>query len=236
MDWKTARRLDLAIWVLPTGQGFEIFGPQHARRFDFGWPVVAFDVDNVAESRRELEAKGVEFTTDILGAHGGRVWTYLRDPDGYLYEISEPWEWRRADGAVPPGADPPAERIACRVRGFPWMAIRPRDFEASARFFGETLGFKTYRLNPERDFGHFLLESGEAIELFGSKNAHAEVTGGPVLGFEVDNVVEARKAMEARGVEFITETRGLEPGARARAYFRDPAGFSHEICAPWTWP
>jgi catechol 2,3-dioxygenase-like lactoylglutathione lyase family enzyme len=226
---------DLAIWVLPTGQGFEIFGPGHGNPRRWQWPVISFDVENVREARAELESKGVEFTTDILGAPGGRVWTFFSDPDGYLYEISEPWQWRRAPGAVPEGADPPPERIAARVDGFPWAAIRPRDFGASVEFFGRTLGLETYRLNPERDFAHFLLPSGEALELFGARSPHAEVTGGSVLGFQVADVPAARAAMEARGAQFITETRGLEDGARARAYFRDPAGFVHEICQPWTW-
>jgi catechol 2,3-dioxygenase-like lactoylglutathione lyase family enzyme len=226
---------DLAIWVLPNGQGFEIFGPRHSNSRGWSWPVLSFDVESVPEARAELEARGVEFTTDILGAPGGRVWTFFRDPDGYLYEISERWEWRRAPGAVPEGADPPSERIAARVNGFPWAAIRPRNYDASVEFFGQALGLETYRLNPERDFAHFLLPSGEALELFGPKSPHAEVTGGLVLGFEVDDVSATRAAMEARAAQFITETRGLEPGGRARAYFKDPAGFVHEICQPWNW-
>lgn len=232
---KLAPERDLAIWVLPSGQGFEVFGPRHAGSLRFGWPVLSFDVDSVAQAREELSAKGVEFVTEILGAPGGRVWTYLRDPDGYLYELSESWEWRRAPDAVPEGADPADDQIVSRAIGFPWAAIRPRDYEASVRFFGETLGLETYRVNPERDFAHFLLASGEALELFGPRSPHSDVSGGPVLGFEVEDVVATRAAMEASGVTFITETRGLEDGERARAYFKDPAGFVHEICQPWVW-
>jgi catechol 2,3-dioxygenase-like lactoylglutathione lyase family enzyme len=232
---KLAPERDLAIWILPNGQGFEVFGPRHAGQLKFGWPVLSFDVESVAQAREALGARGVEFVTGILGAPGGRVWTYFRDPDGYLYELAEPWEWRRAPDAVPDGSDPAPNEMVASVNGFPWAAIRPRDYAASVRFFGETLGLETYRLNPERDFAHFLLPSGEALELFGPRSPHAEVSGGPVLGFEVPDVSAARAAMEAGGAAFITETRGLEAGSRARAYFRDPAGFVHELCQPWVW-
>ena len=226
---------DLAIWVLPSGQGFEIFGPGHGNPRRWQWPVLAFDVEDVAAARAELEGRGVEFTTEILGAPGGRVWTFFRDPDGYLYEISEPWEWRRASGAVPDGSDPPPDRIATRVNSFPWAAHHPRDYQASVEFFATTLGLEVYRLEPERDFAHFLLPSGEALELFGPRHPHALMLSGVALGFEVDDVLGAHVAMQARGVEFITDVAGLEPGRRARAYFKDPAGFVHEICQPWTW-
>jgi catechol 2,3-dioxygenase-like lactoylglutathione lyase family enzyme len=226
---------DLAIWVLPSSQGFEIFGPRHGSPRGWQWPVLSFDVENVAEARAELETKGVVFTTDILGAPGGRVWSFFRDPDGYLYEISEPWEWRRAQGAVPDGADPSAERIAARVNGFPWAAHHPRDYQAALDFFGETLGLETYRVDRERDFAHFLLPSGEALELFGPRHPHTSMLSGIALGFEVDDVVAAHAAMQSRGVEFVTDVAGLEPDRRARAYFKDPVGFVHEICQPWQW-
>jgi catechol 2,3-dioxygenase-like lactoylglutathione lyase family enzyme len=226
---------DLAIWVLPSGQGFEIFGPRHGNPRRWPGPVVSFDVEHVPTARAELEARGVEFTTEILGAPGGRVWTFFRDPDGLLYEISEPWEWRRAPGAVPDGADPPQDRIAVRVNGFPWAAHHTRDYQATYDFFAGALALEVHRVDADRDFAHFLLPSGEALEIFGPRHPHYALFGGIGLGFEVDDVQAAYDAMRARGVELVTDVAGLEPGRRARAYFRDPAGFVHEICQPWRW-
>jgi catechol 2,3-dioxygenase-like lactoylglutathione lyase family enzyme len=182
-----------------------------------------------------MERQGVEFTAGILGMPGGRVWTYFKDPDGYLYEIAEPWVWRRAEGAVPPGSDPPAERVALTVKGFPWVGIRPkRDFQASLELFGNIMGLKLHQLHANEDFAHFILPSGESLELFGPKHPHAQVTGGPVLGFSVDDLDAARTAMEARGVQFLSETTHADNGSRAWAHFRDPSGFVHEICQGWS--
>jgi catechol 2,3-dioxygenase-like lactoylglutathione lyase family enzyme len=226
---------DLAIWVLPSGQGFEIFGPKHANSHGWPGPVLSFDVEHVPTARAELESRGVEFTTGILGAPGGRVWTFFRDPDGNPFEISEAWEWRRAPGAVPNGADPPENSIAVRVNGFPWAAHHTRDYRAAYTFFAEALALEVHRVDAERDFAHFLLPSGEALEIFGPRHRHHSMFDGIGLGLEVDNVQAAYDAMRARGVEFVTDVAGLEPDGRARAYFKDPAGFVHEICPPWTW-
>ena len=53
-------------------------------------PALAFDVEDVGQVRAELEAKGVEFVTEIERGQDGVAWCYSSCPEGFLYEI-----WQR---------------------------------------------------------------------------------------------------------------------------------------------
>ena len=84
-------------------------------QFDMGWPnvleilrrseapqyeqpryQVGFAVEDIREVRQRLIERGVEAVTDVEGSPevGGR-WSYFRDPEGNVFEISErlgePW-------------------------------------------------------------------------------------------------------------------------------------------------
>jgi hypothetical protein len=89
---------DVAVLKLPGGEWLEVFGPndtEHAH-FDTG-PVGEFLVDDVAESRRELESKGVKFIADTH-SWGDYTWAHFRGPDGNIYGItSGPYD---ADGST----------------------------------------------------------------------------------------------------------------------------------------
>jgi catechol 2,3-dioxygenase-like lactoylglutathione lyase family enzyme len=54
---------------------------------------VAFLVDDIASTKAELEAKGIEFYSDVNvvdeGVLAGWRWVYFDDPDGYPLELVE---------------------------------------------------------------------------------------------------------------------------------------------------
>ena len=66
-----------------------------ARRATSAVPVshVAFRVDDIRAAKTELEAKGIEFFSDINvvdeGVLAGWRWVYFADPDGYPLELVE---------------------------------------------------------------------------------------------------------------------------------------------------
>ena len=82
------QRDGVSVLRLPGGEWVEVFGPgdEHAARFDRG-PAVEFLVDDVAEARAVLEARGVEFLIDDHG-WGDYVWTHFRGPDGNVYGLT----------------------------------------------------------------------------------------------------------------------------------------------------
>jgi catechol 2,3-dioxygenase-like lactoylglutathione lyase family enzyme len=87
----------LAQFELPSGQLFELFGPQSRYHKLHECPVLAFQVEDVRAARKELESRGVEFVTAVEG-DGSEAWTYFRGPDGYLYEL---WQTPRALQPLP---------------------------------------------------------------------------------------------------------------------------------------
>ena len=81
----------IAMFRLPSGQGFEVFGPnnrerKHKYRLMDG-PVVGLEVADVTVARDELIALGVEFVTDAEAAPGGSTWAYFLGPDNRLYSL-----------------------------------------------------------------------------------------------------------------------------------------------------
>ena len=77
---------DFAVYRLADGATVEVFGPTGYEHFSTG-PVAGFQVDDVAETRAEMEAKGVEFIGPT-GSADGHVWAHFRGPDGTVYEIT----------------------------------------------------------------------------------------------------------------------------------------------------
>jgi catechol 2,3-dioxygenase-like lactoylglutathione lyase family enzyme len=81
----------LVQFEMPSGQLFEVLGPQSRYYPLHTCPVLAFQVEDVRAARKELESRGVEFVTEVEGDES-EAWTYFRGPDGYLYEL---WQTRR---------------------------------------------------------------------------------------------------------------------------------------------
>jgi hypothetical protein len=75
------REESLVQFELPSGQLFEIFAETSRYYRLHTCPVLAFEVENVRTARKEMEAQGVQFETDIDGDEAV-AWTYFRGPDG----------------------------------------------------------------------------------------------------------------------------------------------------------
>jgi catechol 2,3-dioxygenase-like lactoylglutathione lyase family enzyme len=87
----------LVQFEMPSGQLFELFGPQSRYYQLHACPVLAFQVEDVRAAKKELEQRGVEFVTAVEGDNS-EAWTYFRGPDGYLYEL---WQTPRPLNALP---------------------------------------------------------------------------------------------------------------------------------------
>jgi glyoxylase I family protein len=84
-SWK----LDLA---LPDGAQLELFSfpappPRPSRPEAQGLRHLAFAVEDVAEARDWLEAKGVAVEPIRIDPHTGRAFTFFKDPDGLPLEL-----------------------------------------------------------------------------------------------------------------------------------------------------
>lgn len=112
-----------------------------------------------------------------------------------------------------------------RVLGYTWAGVRTADLKSAANFFADVLGFSLIR---EGDgMVQFEVPSGQLFEVFGSESRYYPLHTCPVLAFQVENVRAARKELESRGVEFVTEVEGNQ--SEAWAYFRGPDGYLYEL-------
>lgn len=82
-----AEDAEVAHFLLPSGQLFEVFGPGVVDVHTTSCPVVGFDVEDVRTAREELAQRGVEFVTEVEEAEDGASWVYFRSPDGQLYQL-----------------------------------------------------------------------------------------------------------------------------------------------------
>ena len=84
-------KLDLA---LPNGGQIELFSfpnppPRPSRPESCGLRHLAFEVDNVELTKKELEEKGVEVEPIRIDEYTDRKFTFFADPDGLPLEIYE---------------------------------------------------------------------------------------------------------------------------------------------------
>jgi hypothetical protein len=77
-----------AVFEMPNGDVFELFGPQQSENQFMTHPVAGFLVDDIVGARRELEAQGIEFIGPIQGDSEDYKWTHFRAPDGFVYELT----------------------------------------------------------------------------------------------------------------------------------------------------
>jgi catechol 2,3-dioxygenase-like lactoylglutathione lyase family enzyme len=82
-----------------------------------------------------------------------------------------------------------------KAKGLVWLGTSAQKFDDTVRFAGETLGLRTVREEP--DFVVFRLPDSDTVEVFGPGDMErVHFTTGPLVGFLVDDVREARTDLE----------------------------------------
>ena len=113
------------------------------------------------------------------------------------------------------------------VSAISWAGVRTKNFEATIRYFSEIVELPLTLRDNESEVAHFRLESGDLFEVFGPSNRNGELHACPVFAFEVQDIESARREMEEKGAQFVTEIRTWED--EAWCYFRGPDGYLYEI-------
>ena len=109
------------------------------------------------------------------------------------------------------------------VTGVDFVSVPTRDLERAVAFYGTTLGLRRSVYRPERNFAEF--ETGTVTlsvvdpERMGIGSFRANASH---LALHVDDVANARAALEARGVSFAGDI--LDTGVCHMAIFADPDG------------
>jgi catechol 2,3-dioxygenase-like lactoylglutathione lyase family enzyme len=91
-----------------------------------------------------------------------------------------------------------------QIRRLSWVGTRTQEFASTKQFFGGVLGLPL--ITEEPGFAMFQLPGGlhDYVEVFAVEYPDVEfMTTGPVPGFIVDDVVQARTELEAAGLEML---------------------------------
>jgi catechol 2,3-dioxygenase-like lactoylglutathione lyase family enzyme len=114
------------------------------------------------------------------------------------------------------------------VKGLVWVGSRTEHYEEMVAFYRDALGLRLE--HEEGEFALFRLPDGSKAEVFGpSDTEHTHFTRGPVAGFLVDDVENARRVLEEKGIEFIGPIHEWEPTGEAWSHFRAPDGNVYEV-------
>jgi predicted enzyme related to lactoylglutathione lyase len=108
------------------------------------------------------------------------------------------------------------------IGGVDFVALPTHDIDRSVEFYGDTLGLRRSVYMPERNYAEF--ETGNlTLSVIDAEKMGLEHHPQPTeIALHVDDVAEARTALEARGVEFRGET--FDTGVCHMAFFADPEG------------
>ena len=111
--------------------------------------------------------------------------------------------------------------------GWPaWIGVVVDDLETQRTLWGEMLGVPEDHAGP--GFAHFILPAGEIFEVI-ERSGLPEYDGLRFqVGFEVDDIEEARAELIQRGITPISEVMGRD-SRDPWAYFRDQEGNVFEI-------
>jgi predicted enzyme related to lactoylglutathione lyase len=117
-----------------------------------------------------------------------------------------------------------------KVLGVGWVGVRTENVEESIHFFQHVLGFKVSR--RDLDFAILQVSSGDTLEIFGPSARLSEPNqfdrNQVVVGLLVDDIDEARRAIEAAGATLLGEIERT-PEGYAWQHFIGPDGNTWEL-------
>ena len=108
------------------------------------------------------------------------------------------------------------------VTGVDFVGVPTRNLDAAVEFYGATMGLPRSVYLRERNYAEF--ETGNlTLSVFDAEGFGLEHrVNANAIALHVDDVAQARTALEERGVEFAGEI--LDTGVCHMAFFSDPDG------------
>ena len=115
-----------------------------------------------------------------------------------------------------------SEAQANLITGVDFVAVPAKDLDAAVAFYGTTLGLPMSVHMPDRGFAEF--ETGTVtLSVIQPEHMGLEYhVNRNHIALHVEDVAQARAALEARGVEFQGET--FDTGVCHMAFLADPDG------------
>jgi len=108
-----------------------------------------------------------------------------------------------------------------------WLGTRTVRYQEMVRFYRDVLGLEFAHEDPNASV--FRLPTGDLVEVFREDFApQAHFTTGPVVGFRVIDIDQAREALVTAGIELLGPLNRM-PDGYAWQHFRAPDGNVYEL-------
>lgn len=118
-----------------------------------------------------------------------------------------------------------------KFKGLVWLGVRTKKFSELLDFYQDKMGLPVVHEAP--GFRALDLPNGDRLEIFSEEyksedgNDYRHFSTGPVVGFLVDNIEEAKVEMQAEGIEFIGP---VGEGKNSKwAHFKGVDGNTYEL-------
>lgn len=115
-----------------------------------------------------------------------------------------------------------------QVKALVWLGVKTQQFDAMTALYRDVMELTMFQ--GDGASSRFTLQNGTEVHVYGPADEDHDFFGtGPVVGFLVDDVDQARAEMEAAGVTFIGEVQ--HSATRVWNHFRAPDGNVYELIA-----
>jgi catechol 2,3-dioxygenase-like lactoylglutathione lyase family enzyme len=109
-----------------------------------------------------------------------------------------------------------------KVLSLNWLGVRTEKLQAMNTFFQDVLNLEV--IDVDRSGSRFRLVDGSEAHVYGADDDdHVFFGAGPVVGFEVESLADAHRALKEAGIEFMYPEPQRE-GGQAWQHFRAPDG------------
>ena len=204
------------IFQLPNGQFFELLSDSVPDSELFKEPLLGFEVENVKNARRSLEANGLKFEGDTQNLLDFS-WSFFKDHEqNLLVIVSTP----------PPKLFPQTDK-KLKILSMGWIGYNVDDHKAAYQFYNKKLGLQAAALDTEH-FTAIPFSNQTIFEVLNRSTVMELPVNYPVIGFQVDNLKESVEILKERKVKLIGTLQSESPEL-AWQYFEGPDGIVYEL-------
>jgi predicted enzyme related to lactoylglutathione lyase len=209
-------RKELAHFRFRSGQLLEIYGPSNRRRKEkyrwFHGPVLGFEVNDIQSAWQEMIARGVRFITELESWEGDQ-WALFLGPEEKLFEILRP-------------ARSPARDFR-NILGICQAKFLVQDFAGTLQFFSQIMEM-SFAQQDESGIARCRFPTESLFEILGPSPKPWNQIYQVIVGFEVDDMKQARQEMESAGIGFVGPTELTSEG-RFQSQISAPDGLIYEL-------
>lgn len=208
--------MDIEIYQLPSGQYFELMSHKTPQVDVFKKPFIGFEVKNVENARKKLEANGLTFEGETFKIPTGG-WAFFKDNEGNLMEIVQ----------NPKRKTFKQDAKKLKIQGIGWVGLDVANHKESFKFYHDKLGFTHIPLPGENNpYTLMGFKNKTFFEVLDNLDKETGVNY-PIVAFQVNDIKKSVEILKSHGVKLIGKIGG-NPGLSVQK-FEGPDGIIYQL-------